>query len=517
MGARTGTEYVSRLRESRRSIVIGGQDFTGPVPDHPAFSNVVQSYAALYDCQLADDMRDVLTYPSPSTGDPVGRSFMVPRTSAELELRRKAMSQWAHLSLGTLGRTGDYLNSCLMAMSEADAWFNQAGPQFIDNVRRYYEYVRENDLLLTHTLIPPQANRAQGGGQQMGGQLTARIVDQNDSGVVISGARMLATIGPTADELLVMPSTVLKGTPEDAPYSFALAVPCDAPGLRFICREPFDIGRSHFDHPLGSRFDEMDAVVVFDNVQVPFERCFLLGHPELCNEIYAATGAVVHMTHQVVSRTAAKTEAILGVVSLMTEAVGIEQFQHVQESVAEVITALEIVKGLTTAAEADASLNQHGVMTPAWSPLNAARNWYPKASQRFPEIIRKLGASGLMALPGEDDLAGPARSDIDRYLQSAALDAPERVRLFRLAWDMCASSFAGRQTLYEYFFFGDPVRMAGAMVRDYDRSAAKQRVREFLEQAPMPAATSTNGRTHNDRYGNLRPLGGYAKGPSPSV
>ena len=116
------------------------------------------------------------------------------------------------------------------------------------------------------------------------------------------------------------------------------------------------------------------------------------------------------------------------------------------------------------AAEADATLNEFGVMTPAWAPLNAARNWYPKVYQRFPEILRKLGASGLMTLPTEADIAGPAAGDIEDYLQSAARSGPERVRLFRLAWDLSISAFAGRQTLYEYYFFGDPVRMAGALV-----------------------------------------------------
>ena len=152
------------------------------------------------------------------------------------------MKVWADHSLGTLGRTGDYLNSCLMALSEAGSWFAQADPAFAENVRRYYELVREQDLLTTHTLITPQANRSQDAAQQLGGSLTARIVREDDNGVVIRGARMLATIGPIADELLVMPSTVLKGAPEDAPYSFAFAIPCDTPGLRFICRESFDYG-----------------------------------------------------------------------------------------------------------------------------------------------------------------------------------------------------------------------------------------------------------------------------------
>ena len=137
-----------------------------------------------------------------------------------------------------------------MALSEAQGYFAQADPAFGENARRYYEKVREEDLLTTHTLIPPQANRSVGAAQQVDGRtLGAHVVKEDDNGIVIRGARMLATIGPTADELLVFPSTVLRGTPEDAPYSFAFAINCDAPGLRFVCRESMDYGRSHFDAP----------------------------------------------------------------------------------------------------------------------------------------------------------------------------------------------------------------------------------------------------------------------------
>src|SRR5258708_28745969 len=147
------------------------------------------------------------------------------------------------------------------------------------------------------------------------------------------------------------------------------------------------------------------------------------------------------MTHQVVTRTTAKTEYMLGLVSLLTEAIGIEDFQHVQEKVAEVIIAVEIVKALLRAAEADAKENPYGIFTPAWAPLNACRNWYPRVSQRFPEILRQLGSSGLMALPTEADAFGPAREDVERFLQGAAIDGIDRVRLFRLAWDTCLSAF----------------------------------------------------------------------------
>jgi 4-hydroxyphenylacetate 3-monooxygenase len=482
MPARTGQQYIDAINQRPIHVEIHGEVHKGGVADLPAFRNVVRTYAELYDLQHDADLRDVMTYESPTTGDRVGMSFLQPASVEDVVRRREMMRVFAEHSYGNLGRTGDYLNSAVMAMAGAADWFRQADTGYGDNIKAYYEYVRENDLLLTHTLITPQANRSVGPAQQKSQTLAARVIDQNDNGVVLRGARLLATIGPFADELLVFPSTLIRGTPEDAPYSYIVAVPTDAPGVRFLCRESFDLGRSHFDHPLASRFEEVDAIVVFDDVLVPYERCFLIGHPELCNGLYADTSAAAFMTHQVVTRTTAKTEYLLGLVSLLTEAIAIEGFQHVQEKVAELIIALEICKGLMRAAEADALPNRFGIVTPAWDPLNACRNWYPRAYPRFVEILRTLGASGLVAIPTEADAFGPARDDVQSYLQSASLDGIDRLRLFRLAWDTCLSSFAGRQTLYEYFFFGDPVRMAGALVDSYDREPYKEHVRALLQR-----------------------------------
>jgi 4-hydroxyphenylacetate 3-monooxygenase len=483
MAARSGKEFLGRLSASHPTVYVQGEELTGGIAGHPAFRNVVRSYAELFDMQHDPEYKDTLTYPSPLTGEPVGTSFLPPKTIEDLVKRRKAAKIWADHSNGMLGRTGDYMNSSLMALAAGADWFAQANPAFGENIRRYYEKVREEDLLCTHTLIPSQVNRAIAGTQQGGGKLAARIVQEDDNGVVIRGARMLATIAPFADEMLVFPSTVLRGTPEDKPYSFAFAVPTDAVGLRYLCREPLDYGRPRHDHPLGSRFEEPDAVAIFDDVHIPYERCFVLGDPELCNGFYTKTSAVAHMTHQVVTRTTAKTEYILGLVSLLTEAIGIEQFQHVQEDIAEIIASLETLRAFLRAAEADATVNEYGILTPAWAPLNTARNLYPKLYQRFPQILRKLGASGLMATPTEADIHGPAGADIEAYLQSATLGGPERVKLFRLVWDTCISAFASRQALYEYYFFGDPVRMAGAYVGSYDREPYKARVQAFLERS----------------------------------
>ena len=479
MGARTGKEYLDGLNRAPREIWLGGRKIES-LTEHPSFRAITRSIAWLYDMQHDPKIASEMTYDSPSSGKKVGLSFLEPRSVDDLIRRRVMMKRWADYSGGMLGRTPDYLNSDLMAIASAADFLAKKERRFATNIRNYYEYIREHDLLMTHTLIHPQVNRSLSPGRQSDPYLAARIVEKNSEGVIIRGARMLATL-PFADEIMVFPSTVIRGTEEDMPYAFAVGVPLTTKGLKFLCRETLS-EESKFDHPLAARFDEQDAVVIFDDVLVPWERVFLLEDVEAANNLQEVSSGIVFMAAQVVVKNIAKTEFILGVVSLVAETIGIDQFQHVQEKIAKVIIALESMKAFLRASEIDARINRWGIMTPDFKPLNAARNLYPSLYPELREIIQQLCASGLMALPTEEDMKGPERGDIDRYYQAKNTSAEEKVRLFRLAWDIAGSSFGSRQELYERFFFGDPVRMAGALYAWYDKEPYKEMVKEFLKR-----------------------------------
>jgi len=138
------------------------------------------------------------------------------------------------------------------------------------------------------------------------------------------------------------------------------------------------------------------------------------------------------------------------------------------------------MKAFVRSSEAGAKVSRWGLMTPDYVPINSARNYWPRAAPMMSAILKQIGASGLMAIPPEAILDSKARGDVDRYYQSKASGAEERIALFKLAWDLAGSSFAGRQDLYERFFFGDPVRMASAYYAWYDKEPYKSRVREFL-------------------------------------
>jgi len=480
MGAINGAEFLRRLDSTPREVWFGNEKITGSVSRHRAFAGVARSLAALYDMQLAPELRDVMTYDSPTTGKTVGVSFLQPKTREELQKRTKMMKTWADYSGGTLGRTGDYLNSSVMAMAAARDYFASGERNFGANVQKYYEHVRENDLLMTHTLINPQANRGVGPSKQADPFIAARVVEKNSEGVLIRGARMLATL-PIADEILVFPSTVIRSGQDDMPYSVAFALPVSTKGLSFLCRESF-ADDSVYDHPMASRFDEQDAVVCFDDVLVPWERVFLLEDPERANKLSEATDAVVFMAHQATTREVAKAEFMVGVATLLAETIGAEQFPQVQERIAEMILTLESMRALLTASEANAKPNRWGLMTPDYVPLNTARNLWPRASPALAAVIKQTGASGLMAIPPEEIMDSAARARVDKYYQAKEAGAEERIRLFKLAWDLVGSSFGGRQELYERFFFGDPVRTASNYYLWYDKEPYKSRVKELLHR-----------------------------------
>ena len=271
----------------------------------------------------------------------------------------------------------------------------------------------------------------------------------------------------------------------------ALPFPIIRRDLKFQCRETVDYGGSPYDHPFGARYEELDAVVFFDDVFVPWERVFLYRDVALCNQAYHATGTVCHMAHQVVCKNIAKTEFLLGLASLLVESIGVETFQHIQEKLAEIWINLETMKAFRFCAEAQAAPNAFGAITPAWDPLDAARNLYPKLYPRMIEIIRQIGASGLVAMPTEADVEGPLSAEISHYYQSARQEAADRIPLFRLAWDTALSAFGARQVHYEYYFFGDPVRMAGALINNHDWTAYMETVRAFLQKNQTESERTT--------------------------
>lgn len=482
MPARTGRQYLQRLQERPPALYLHGQLVQDPTT-HPGLRRGANTIARLYDLQHHPE-GPPMTYPSPTTGQPVGLSFITPQTPADLDARREMMRRWAQQSCGMMGRTPDFLNTSLMAMAAAGDYFAQDQPHFKQNIQNYYQTIREQDLVLTHTLVNLQRNRNPETPDALADhtQIALAVTKQTDNGITVHGARLLATL-PIADEIAVYPARSHR-LPQAAPAqtSFAFAIPTDTPGLKFLCRETLDLQRPPFDHPLASRFEEMDALAFFDNVFVPWERVFLLGNPDRCNNMSRQTHQYLHSGHQVVTKNIVKLEFVLGLANLIQQTLDSAQQPQMLQMTAEIIETLETAKALLRAAEADAALDQWNVLSPAEMPLTIARHLFIRAYPRMGEILQLMGSSSLMALPTQADLAGPLADHLTQYLDTQTQTAQNRIRLFRLAWDACCSAFASRQILYERFFQGDAQRNTVLLNTLYDKQPATNFVQNFLDE-----------------------------------
>src|SRR6266849_6617786 len=481
MPARTGEQYIKGLQQQEREVWLGGERVKD-VTTHPGLANGARAIASLYDMQHDPKLRNEMTYVSPTTGDRVGLSFIIPRTKLELEQRRTMMLHWARATCGMVGRSPDFMNVTFAAWAAAAEYFGRGRSEFADNIRRYYEHIRENDLTLTHSLINLQRSRTISGVFNLQEGTALQVKRETDAGIVVSGARVLATLGPLADEIAVYSPRLARHTEPHSPFALNFAIPCGTPGLKFLCRESFDLGRSHFDHPLGSRFEEMDCVVFFDDVLVPWERVFLLGDVDLLNGTATATHSMTHTAHQGAAKNIAKCEFVLGLALLMTKTLGNAHLPHSEERLGELMLYTELMKACMRAAEADAQLDEWGVMCPAALPAESTRNLFMTAYPRMVEILQLLGSSSFMMTPSEADFSGPLAPEIEQYLATDTATARERVKLFRLAWDVAGSAFGSRQVLYERFFASDPLTRARIFGAMYPKQEVIDRVREFLRR-----------------------------------
>lgn len=476
MPAITGNDYIERIDRLQTNVWIDGNLVTGNISEHPAFKGVMKSQAALYDLQYDALVKDSMTYQSPSTGDSVGMSYLQPTTKADLVKRRVMVQQWAKSNNGMMGRSPDYMNTVLMALASSVGLLKGKENCFPENILAFYEYARENDLSMTHTFIDPQVNRGQFYFEDSDEPIAAKVMERNEEGIIIKGARLLATQGGITDEIMV----IAAGGVDDEAYGFAFSIPSNSEGLKFVCRESFVGGDSKFNYPLSSRYEEMDTIVVFDNVLVPWQRVFYYDNIEVANSFVAYSSFLPLTLHQVVSRQIIKTEFVLGVVQSIIETINIGEYQHVQEKASEIIVALETMKALVMKAEAEAEIDVWGFMRPNRTTLQIAINLFPRVYPRFTEIIQLLGASGLMSIPTENAFQSSIRKDLDQYLQAKSKNAEDRVKVFRLAWDLTMSSFGTRETLYERFFFGDPIKLSGELYRSYDKKPYVNRVKDIL-------------------------------------
>jgi 4-hydroxyphenylacetate 3-monooxygenase oxygenase component len=474
--ARTGKQYLEELGRDEREIWLNGELICNPL-EHELLASGAESIARVFDLQ--HEHPDEMLMASPDDGSLVNVTHVIPRSKADLERRRRAIELTAGATAGMMGRTPDYLNVTFACFAgRADVWARRGNERGAENIVAYQKEMRDRDLATTHTIINPQVDRSKPEAEQAAGEVALHKVGESSEGIVVRGARMLATLAPFADELTVYPGSDIR--PQDGAYALAFALPMGTPGLKFVCRDTFAKSRSHFDYPLSSRFDEMDAVAIFDDVVVPWNRVFLSGDTIGYSEVITDTGWRGHIMHQAFTRAHTKLLFAFGLGHLLANTTGVVRFDHIQEKLGQIWNMVELTRSAIVSAEAGSAMDAGGVWYPDDRPFMALRGEMPKWMPRVNELLQLIGGGGFMCTPSEADVKGPIAGLIAKYFQAAGAEAERRIRLFRLAWDFVGSDLGGRGELYERFYLSDSYRMTALAYNVADKKQAVELVEQFL-------------------------------------
>ena len=486
--SRTGQQYLDSLKDDRAVYVDGER--AKDVTEHPAFRGAARSIAGLYDLASSPATRDAITYPSPRTGEPVNVAFLQPRDRADLARRRRGLQAWAESTYGLMGRSPDHVAGFLTGFSLRPDLFARGGARYADNVVRYYEHVRDQDLYVSYVLIPPQIDRSKPAHQQSDPTLYAGVVEERSDGIVVSGAQVLGTGAAISNEVFFSQIAPLR--PGDENYALSLAVPIATPGVRLIVRRPYAEGApSVFDYPLSTRFDESDAVVVFDRVFVPWERVFIYRDTTLTFAQFYETPAHVLGNHQAQVRFWVKSRFLTGLAQRLAEANGVDKLPAVQSMLGELASYSSMAGGLVTASEAECVEDPRGFVWP--SPTYIYANGWLQATYygTMLNILRELTGAGFLQVPSSyrDFHNADIADDLRRLGTSPGHDAVERTKLFKLAWDLVGSEFAGRHAQYELFYAGSRAMTTSLRAyRTYDFAGARALVDRCLASYGLPTA-----------------------------
>ena len=440
--ARSGADYLTSLRDGRAIFLDGKR--VEDITTHPAFAESIERIAECYD----------------AAGDDPSRSadmWLIPRSAEDLGRRRAVHRFWAERTYGLMGRTPDHVASVLTAFAGWRQLFDRADRRFGDNVVRFYEKARAEDLYLAYAIVPPQIDRGTPAHKHAEPFLHPGVVKETDAGIVIRGAHAIATSVTMADWLYVSYITPL--APGDVDYAISLVLPVNAEGLRLLPRRPYaTLATSVYDYPLSARYDEVDTTVVFDDVFVPWEHVFVYKNVELVTAQFHESPAHVTANFQSLVRFGVKLELLAGLAAHCAT-----------------------FDALAKAAERFPLISE-GYARPHPQYIYAGMSLQRRLIVDMYRTVRELAGGAFQNMPSAEAsfLSPETAAHTERYYQSAKSPARDRIKLLKLIWDFIGTEYGGRQLQYEMFYSAAQPVVNRRLYRAYDWAAATGLVDRLL-------------------------------------
>lgn len=438
---RTGQQYVESLRDGRQ-VWTGGHR-VDDVTQNPVLGPGISLLAEMFDAQFDPALKEVTTFVD-EAGDRVSRSWQVIRKPEDFVARRKLIEYTTLKTAGSFGRPPDLAPLVPVGLFARQPIFAKSDDlaDFAGNIERYLDYGRRSNIIAAEVLADPQADRSAGSSASAG---LLRVVSRDQHGVRLRGAKSVGSIAAQADEIIFSNLTRPDFPPEACIWG---AIPVATEGLKLVCRESVSHpGADPFDHPLASRGEESDQLIIFDDVFVPNERLFNVGDPELL-KLYGPVTLWVHW--HILTRLSIKADLFVGIGQLVLDVLGTANIPQVRAYLAELICYAQTLKAFVLAAERLAVPSENGVLAPDVNMLTAGRLHSIEQYPRIIHTVQELCGQGLVMRFQKADFEnteiGPL---LDQLLPGRNMSARDKNRLMNFIWDLTTSSHAGRTELFE--------------------------------------------------------------------
>jgi 4-hydroxyphenylacetate 3-monooxygenase len=445
-----GAQYLASLRDAREVYIYGER--VKDVTMHRGFRNACRSIARLYDALHDPKQRDILTGVDRS-GARTHKFFKPSYSAQELWEAREAIVAWSRLSYGFMGRTPDYKAALMGSLASEPEFY----APFDESARQWYAKYSSQCLFLNHCLINPPVDRNKPVHET--GGVYVHVVQEKDGGVVVSGAKMLGTGSAMTHATFVAQNSAVTLDQEKAKdFALVFIAPMDTPGVKLICRPSYEQNaQSPFDHPLSSRFDENDAVLIFENAFIPWENVLVYRDPERANSFYRHSRFVNRFTLQSSARLAVKLDLMVGLFAKGIETNGTNAFRGVQAALGEIIGWRNLIWGMTAAMCLDPESAPGGTVVPKTEYAFTMKLFSTQSCPAIRQIFEKNLAGSLLVSTSsyKDLLNSDLQPLIEKYYRGSSSTATERIKLFKLVWDAIGTEFGARHELYEINYSGN--------------------------------------------------------------
>lgn len=485
---RTGSEYLQSIRDGREVYINGER--VRDVTAHPMFKPLVSIRARIYDMQHEPATRPVMSYEENRETHAINNKL--PKTREDWWDKRRATDTVFEEIGGVVTRVGDETVGEMWSLFDGQDVLNEVDPQFSKNIREHISKVLHRDPFHVSANTDPKGDRSKPP-QEQDPDMLLHVVKETDAGLIVRGAKY-ETAAAYANQAFTKPTIANWGNSAFSDYAVGFICDLGSSNLKFICRTGFAGRAPADDYPLANKFDEVDTLVIFDNVLIPWENVLFYRHTKAAAFIRATLHRYSAFAY--VQRVLKFADMMIGTALFNARQTGLDKQQAVQEKLAQLAVYREGINAHLTAAVALAERSPGGLMMPNQSLLYTGRVLAISQLHEMIHIARELCGGQICVTPDKASFDAPETKPwLDKfYTVNEAWVADDRRKLLALARDMLNSDYAGHRLTFQLFAQSPPFAHLAAVYRSFDWDGPLEFVKKVaglsdrvLEKSSRPA------------------------------